>query len=87
MTDVAAASVSELSEWVWREKYRHGDEKNIGETHRRVAKGVYKKDPDQGAYVTAVSLMDKLIWCPAGRMPSTGSTSPPSSCSASPSPA
>lgn len=67
MTDiVAAASTSELSEWVWREKYRYGNEKTIGETHRRVVRGVYRNDLDHSA--EAVALMDNLIWCPAGRI-------------------
>ena len=58
----------EIVDIVWREKYRSGDEKAIGDTHERVCEGVYKHDMDGFYFSEALYAMKKLEWCPAGRI-------------------
>lgn len=75
MTDtVAEATAHEVSIWVWEEKYRHTEfdgttkEKTMDDTHERVVGGVYAKDKSNSAKASALDMMKKLIWCPAGRI-------------------
>lgn len=71
---ITEASVTELQKWVWEEKYRYTDENGvssemtINDTHRRVVEGVFKHDDNQLMKSRALSLMEELVWCPAGRI-------------------
>lgn len=71
---VESASDIEISNWVWDEKYRYytndgvSKEYSISDTHKRVVSGVYAKDKSKKHADTALELMNKYIWAPAGRI-------------------
>ena len=63
-----------ITEHIWLNKYRHGDEAGPLDTHRRVISGVYAND---AKYDTSrmMSLMDDFIWVPGGRIYAGAGTS------------
>ena len=65
----------EITDIVWREKYRQTGEATIEDTHERVCKGIYKNDMEglqedtEGLHFrNALTAMKNLEWCPAGRI-------------------
>ncbi len=55
-----------ITEHIWREKYRNGDEANPEATFARVAKGVYAND--NGHMQAAIDAMEARDWMPGGRI-------------------
>lgn len=60
---------------VWKSKYRWLEEAHPFDSMRRVIEGVYAKDPDKAAKRDALEAMQKLLWCPAGRIQAGAGTS------------
>ena len=57
-----------LTNDIWKDKYRYGDEEHPFDSMRRVVEGVYSKDPDTDAKRDALEAMQKGLWIPAGRI-------------------
>lgn len=57
-----------LTQDVWRDKYRYGNEASIAESRARVVRAVYTDDPDKAAYTEALDLVNRGILVPAGRV-------------------
>ena len=60
---------------IWNDKYRWGEETHPFDSMVRVVEGVYSKDPDKEAKRDALEAMQKLLWCPAGRIQAGAGTS------------
>lgn len=58
----------ELSQEIWYNKYRFGDEKNMSDTAARVVKGVYAKDDNKPAKQDAWHAISMGLWMPGGRI-------------------
>ena len=56
-----------LTQDVWKDKYRNGEEKAPLDTFTRVAKGIYEKDSDQHRFLGALA-MHLGLWMPGGRI-------------------
>lgn len=55
-----------ITEHIWREKYRYGDESTPEASFQRVARGVYANDNDH--LKEAVAAMEARDWMPGGRI-------------------
>lgn len=57
-----------ISQDVWRDKYRYGDEAIPEESWLRVVDGVYASDPNKDEAELALEAITKGLFCPAGRI-------------------
>lgn len=57
-----------ITEHIWREKYRYGDEATPDATFQRVANGVYENDNEQIHLRAAFEAMQARDWMPGGRI-------------------
>lgn len=70
---LAEAFDQQIVKDIWHEKYRlknadgTSPEATPFDTHRRVAAGVYKKDPSAAALADAMDALTNWNWCPGGR--------------------
>lgn len=58
----------DISESIWRDKYRDGNEISILESKARVCRGVYANDKSANATGAAYNSMVDNLWCPGGRI-------------------
>lgn len=57
-----------ITQWVWREKYRYGDEEHPRDSFERVCRGVYKFDTNPNEQLRALRAMQLGLWVPGGRI-------------------
>jgi len=57
-----------ITTYIWREKYRHGEEADPQATFTRVAEGVYALDTDPDAKTLGLKAMKDRDWMPGGRI-------------------